>query len=66
MTTPTLPAGTSPAWISLDRTGQFAYVVNTKDNTVSQFAVGANGSFTPLSAPTVTTGTSPLAITIAY
>jgi len=64
MTIPTVPVGKGPAWISLDRSGQYAYVTNTGDNTVSQFAVGADGSLTPLSIPTVMTGTKPFVIAV--
>jgi 6-phosphogluconolactonase len=64
LSVPSVATGKGPAWISLDPAGQFAYVVNTSDDTVSQFAVGADGSLTPLSTPTAPTGTKPLAIAI--
>ncbi len=38
---------------------QFAYVANFHSNTVSQFAIGADGSLTPLAVPSVAAGTSP-------
>ena len=64
MTTATVATGKGPAWIAIDRAGQYAYVVNITDNTVSQYAIAADGSLTPLSAPTVQTGTQPFAIAI--
>ena len=36
---------------------RYAYVVNSGDNTVSQYTVGASGQLAPMSTPTVATGT---------
>jgi DNA-binding beta-propeller fold protein YncE len=43
---------------------QYAYVVNSGDNTVSQYTVGAAGSLVPMSAPTVGTGTAPQSMAV--
>ncbi len=55
-----------PSSLAIDPTGRFAYVTN-RDSTIipgpiSQFAVDANGSLTPLPTPTVTAGANPVAI----
>jgi 6-phosphogluconolactonase len=52
--------------ITLDRTGRFAYVPNERDNTVSQYSIGADGSLTPLSVPTISTGARPVDLQIAF
>jgi DNA-binding beta-propeller fold protein YncE len=59
-----VPAGNGPAWIAIDHAGQYAYVTNINDNTVSEYSIGADGSLTALAAPTVATGTKPFAIAI--
>jgi 6-phosphogluconolactonase (cycloisomerase 2 family) len=64
MTTATVATGKGPAWIAVDRARHFAYVVNITDNTVSQYATAADGSLTPLTTPTVPTGTQPFVIAI--
>jgi len=48
-----------PTWIMTDNTGEFAYVVNSLGNTVSQYAIQSNGSLKPLATPTTPTGSSP-------
>ena len=65
MTAPTVAAGRGPAWIAFNGTGQYAYVTNISDNSVSQYAIGSDGSLTPLGTP-VPTGTKPFAIATAY
>lgn len=62
MTTPSVPAGLGSGWLSLDSFGQFLYVVNTLDNTVSEFSIGTAGSLTALG--TVPAGNSPFEIAI--
>jgi 6-phosphogluconolactonase len=42
----------------------FAYVANFRDNSVSQYAIGADGSLTALSPPTVVAGDYPYAIAV--
>src|ERR1700722_3210169 len=44
---------------------QFAYVVNSSANTVSEYTVGSDGSLTPVRIATVATGKSPQSITIS-
>jgi 6-phosphogluconolactonase (cycloisomerase 2 family) len=43
---------------------QYAYVVNNGDNTVSQYAIDASGSLSPLSPATVATGNLPQSVTV--
>lgn len=50
---PSVPAGTDPVGIAADPSGRYVYVVNAGDRTISQYAVGAGGSLTPLSPATV-------------
>jgi len=65
--TTTLGVGTSPNFMAIDASGQYAYVTDrgvspSFATTVSQFSVGANGALTPMSTPTVTVGTQPTGI----
>jgi 6-phosphogluconolactonase (cycloisomerase 2 family) len=64
MTTPTVATGPNPYSLTTDSSGQFVYVANyDKSNSamgsVSQFAIGADGSLTPLSTPSVAAGGGP-------
>ena len=59
-----VPTGKGPTTLVLDGTGQFAYVTNSIDNTVSQYAVAADGTLTPLATATVSTGSQPVAIAV--
>jgi 6-phosphogluconolactonase len=43
---------------------QYAYAVNTDDNTVSQYSISSTGQLTPLSPPTVATGLAPQSVTV--
>jgi 6-phosphogluconolactonase len=43
---------------------QYAYVVNSGDNSVSQFSISGSGELIPLSAPTVATGNAPQSVTV--
>ncbi len=61
-----VPTGKGPTMLVLDGTGQFAYVTNSMDNTVSQYAVAADGALTPLATPTVSTGEQPVAIAVTF
>lgn len=45
--------------------GRFVYVANTADHTLSQFAVQADGSLTPLSPATVATGHTPRGVAVS-
>lgn len=51
----------SPTWVMTDRTGQFLYVVNAGNNTISGFLIDFNGTLTPIvsSAPFPQTGNAP-------
>ena len=43
---------------------RFAYVANYGDNNVSQYAIGSDGSLTPMTMPTVATGSGPAYVTV--
>ena len=51
-----------PAPASAVINGSYFYVVNTADNTLSQFSIAENGQLTPLTPSTVATGVAPVAI----
>ena len=50
-----------PTWVMTDRTGQFLYVVNAGNNTISGFLINFNGTLAPIvsSAPFPQTGNAP-------
>jgi trimeric autotransporter adhesin len=54
----------SPTWIMTDRSGKYAYVVNSLGNSVSEYAItqtGANaGALTPLGTASIPTGIGPV------
>ena len=52
----------SPTWIMTDRTGQFLYVLNAGNNTISGFLINFDGSLTPIgsSSPLPQTGHGPV------
>jgi len=54
----------NPSWIMTDRAGKYVYVVNsgtttTPGNTISEYSIGADGTLSPLSTPTIATGNFP-------
>jgi hypothetical protein len=57
--------GPAPASAVIDVSGSYLYVVNTADNTLSQFSIAENGQLTPLTHSTVATGVAPVAILYA-
>jgi 6-phosphogluconolactonase (cycloisomerase 2 family) len=61
-------AGVWPVSVTVGPSGRFAYVVNKGDSvaagTISQYAVGAGGTLSPLSPPTVTAGVSPRGLAV--
>jgi trimeric autotransporter adhesin len=64
MITPTVATGTNPYSLTTDPSRQFVYVANydttnVTTGSVSQFAIGADGSLTPLSTPSVAAGGGP-------
>lgn len=74
MATPTVPSGSNPSVITIDPSNRYAYVANfgTADtnmppagpSTIYQYAVGADGSLTALSTPTVPSGSGPNSIVV--
>jgi len=58
-------AGEQPVAIAVDPNFDFVYVADYASNQVSQYAFGpGNGVLTPLSNPTISTGTSPVSIAV--
>jgi len=58
-------AGEQPVAIALDPNFDFVYVADYASNQVSQYAFGpGDGVLTPLSNPTISTGTSPVSIAV--
>ena len=53
----TLATTTSPINMTIDPSGQYAYVMN--DHTISQYTIGTNGAFNPMTPATVGAGTYP-------
>ncbi|MGC2049059.1 MAG: beta-propeller fold lactonase family protein [Gallionella sp.] len=74
LTAPTAAtAGTGPTSVAVDPAGQFAYVTNQTDNTVSAYTIGGTGALTPLAdvdagttgpQSSIATGTTPVKIAI--
>jgi DNA-binding beta-propeller fold protein YncE len=69
MSTPSVPCGHLPYGLTIDPSGSHVYVANlgssnTKGTTVSQYRIGAGGALVPMTAPLVTTGKGPLAVTV--
>jgi 6-phosphogluconolactonase (cycloisomerase 2 family) len=64
LTTPTIAAGTKPFSVSVEPTGQYAYVANYGSANVSEYTIGTGGQLTPVGAGTVATGRQPNGVTI--
>jgi 6-phosphogluconolactonase (cycloisomerase 2 family) len=71
--TPKVASGAAPAALVVDPTNRFAYEADLGANsyipppgpsTISQYSIGADGSLTPMSVPTVVTGNGPNALVI--
>jgi 6-phosphogluconolactonase (cycloisomerase 2 family) len=54
--------GTTPAAITLDATGQFAYATLRDSNSVAEFSVGSDGTLTLLGTIATGSGTAPSGI----
>jgi 6-phosphogluconolactonase len=68
MTPATVAAGVNPASVTVDPTGQYAYVANSFDgvggNSVSQYTIGPTGALAPMiPEATVPAGESPVSVT---
>ena len=55
--------GTASSSVTVDPSGRKVYVANQGSDTVSQYSIGATGTLTPLSPPTVSTGPQPISVT---
>jgi 6-phosphogluconolactonase len=53
----------SPLSITVDVSGQYAYVADVDSAVVAQFTIGGDGSLTPMSTATVMAGNGPASIT---
>ena len=56
--------GNSPYSLTVDPVGNFAYVANDQDNTVSAYSIGSNGALTPVSGSPFATGQYPTSVTV--
>jgi 6-phosphogluconolactonase (cycloisomerase 2 family) len=56
--------GTGPQFVAVEPSGKYAYVANSSNNTVSQYAIGATGGLTALTPATVMGGQFPIAVQI--
>jgi 6-phosphogluconolactonase len=59
----TVPVGNAPIHAAVDPKGEFLYVANSNDGTISQFVIEGNGTLAALATPTVS---SPGALQIAF
>jgi 6-phosphogluconolactonase (cycloisomerase 2 family) len=57
-------AGNYPGGVTVDANSAYAYVANIALNSVSQYAIGADGTLSKLSPATVITGTEPVYLAI--
>jgi YVTN family beta-propeller protein len=62
LSTPSVPSGNDPRWISINPAGTFAYVTNYADNTLTIYSIGIDGILTAVS--TISTGAGPSHIAI--
>jgi len=60
----TVATGTYPYSVTVDPTGQYAYVANYNSANVSQYTIGSTGALTAMSTATVATGNSPRTMTV--
>jgi 6-phosphogluconolactonase (cycloisomerase 2 family) len=58
------PNPANPQVIAIDSTGRYAYVVNSGNNSVSQYQIGTGGALTPMGTASVPTGLTPFSITL--
>lgn len=64
LTPPSVAAGNAPQWIVTEPAGNYIFVANGNDGTISEFLIGANGTLTPQTPAFVTaTGAVHLAVT---
>ena len=54
--------GSGPANIAMTPSGQYVYVANNADGTVSEYAVTTNGFLTPIGV--ISAGTNPISIAV--
>lgn len=59
----TVSTGANPAGIAISPNGNYAYVNNSDDDTISSYSIGDNGVLAPFGAP-IATGATPIGIII--
>ena len=59
----TVAADNHPFSVTVDPSGQFAYVANFDSNNVSQYGIEADGTLSALTPATVPAGTEPFSVT---
>ena len=64
MATPTVASVWAPFSVTVDPSGQYAYVTTYGSDTVSQFTIGADGSLSAMEPPTVAAGSGPVFVTV--
>jgi 6-phosphogluconolactonase len=62
LSTPSVPSGNSPRWISINPTGTFAYVTNYVDNTLTIYSIGNEGILTAVNTISAFSGPTQIAI----
>ena len=65
MTPATVAAGPNPESVTVDPSGQFAYVANYGSNNVSQYTISSGVLTSNTAAATVTSGTQPISVITA-
>src|SRR5450759_593049 len=58
-------SGLNPSSVTVDPSGQYAYVANLGDGTVSQYKIGNDGTLAAMAPATVTVGGQPISVITA-
>ena len=62
LSTPSVPSGNRPRWISINPAGTFAYVTNYADNTLTIYSIGNDGILTAVNTISAFSGPTQIAI----
>ncbi len=60
----TIPVGSNPSDLAMDRTGTFFYVANDGDASVSAFRLGVNGALSTIVGSPIATDAGPVAVAV--
>lgn len=63
-TTASYTAGSEPAWLAASPDGKHLYAANDASATISQFAINADGTLSPLSPASLPTGGGPFSVVV--